>query len=1255
MRIPRKLGGNAAVFGLLALLQPAGGQAAVQELVSSGVSRLVDGVPNYADPALLWVTIPDCNDPGPRTPRGGLPGDELLPFQISRASLAVATPRTIFEFNPFRPLATCNPYQLLSNVFAFEGDIYYVDNQGPDGHAALWRRPRDANVGDPSVFLADVGARVGSAELTVFGVSVIVIRAIKNPSIFEYANVMVQYHKDTGELLNGRIDTGGEGSLSTLRYDGRYLYWIKDGALRRDDTTNGDLRTVLSGPIGALYVYGYDEQCGPPGCEYYSRIIFSQGNQLFEAETLSGSVFPIYTSPVGGAAITGIERGPIHYYFIERRSLGGFEGGYRFFRLGVGDSVPDLILGPIVNNDPGYEGLRTDYTWLYFRDRGSNRLLRLSNFEAAIPIVDLRATGLEVTQGLQNSANSLRLIENKRTIVRFYARSGSGADVAGVTASLAGSNQFGFLGRLEPVNAGGKLITVRANPSRTSLDQSFQFELPLHWTTGGRLSLTATVNPAGRLIENIDSDNSASRQVDFLPSERLLVIYYNWSYDLGGTRYTPSATDVAASRNRMRRLYPLGEAGNAFESPGLHTVVLDFVDNALTSQVDRTNADCIKRYPANADPMKDKSGDRNMCASDYVHGRMKALRQGSGIAAGAVSYGNIAQAPAPMGKSYFTRGYANGQFASGPSTDANYASHEVGHVLGRPHPLPGALSCGHSPDDAAYPYNGARIDTLPSDAETRYQGLNFTDTNIKTLTLLDAAGTYDTMSYCSPYWISDYTTDGMYQYLASPNRPRLVQRALQQAVPGDWLIVTGTLDPPDGNGGFVVVQRTNSVMDPTAPVPGGFTLQLRNRAGGVLASHGFTAEPIAELPGRVAFDLVVPFVPGTAELRAVEDATQRVLATMAVSSNAPLIGDVQLPGAPEPVDGIVTLTWNASDSDGDDLTFDVFASRDGGANYRPIHLGIEGNSVALDTSLLGGGPTKLRVVASDGVQTAYAESATFTARDRPPKVLITSPADGSHFDWGQVVTLQAEVSDLQDEFIPEGDIYWVNNIIGGVFASGRIVQTDQLPVGENILEVQAFDSLGEGSTDSITVFVGDMLAAPGPTLSVAPQSIAWHVAGDDTTPQVRTISVENAGEDTLVFNVSSDAPWLLVDSQMAIADAVAPQSFTVIAAPMSLPAGVISRGNLTFENRDDPNDVVVVPVELSRGNVFDHTGEEPPTACPGDCDGSGIVRISELVRGVSIILGGTPLSECTALDADLNGQVGINELISAVLSALNGC
>jgi hypothetical protein len=140
-----------------------------------------------------------------------------------------------------------------------------------------------------------------------------------------------------------------------------------------------------------------------------------------------------------------------------------------------------------------------------------------------------------------------------------------------------------------------------------------------------------------------------------------------------------------------------------------------------------------------------------------------------------------------------------------------------------------------------------------------------------------------------------------------------------------------------------------------------------------------------------------------------------------------------------------------------------------------------------------------------------------------------------------------------------------------------------------------------------------------------------------------------------VFSVSSDAAWLLVDSQMAIANAVAPLSFTVVASPGMLPTGVTSRANLTFTNRDDPEDIVVVPVEVSRGNVFDRTGEQSQGTCVGDCDGGNTVGIAELIRGVNIALGNAAVGTCPAFDTDADGQVGIAELVRAVLAALNGC
>ena len=59
--------------------------------------------------------------------------------------------------------------------------------------------------------------------------------------------------------------------------------------------------------------------------------------------------------------------------------------------------------------------------------------------------------------------------------------------------------------------------------------------------------------------------------------------------------------------------------------------------------------------------------------------------------------------------------------------------------------------------------------------------------------------------------------------------------------------------------------------------------------------------------------------------------------------------------------------------------------------------------------------------------------------------------------------------------------------------------------------------------------------------------------------------------------------------------------------------------------------------------------------CCGDCDGTGEVRIDEVIRCVDFALFGcTPLGACCC-DCDGDGEVTISEIIQAVNSALNGC
>lgn len=65
------------------------------------------------------------------------------------------------------------------------------------------------------------------------------------------------------------------------------------------------------------------------------------------------------------------------------------------------------------------------------------------------------------------------------------------------------------------------------------------------------------------------------------------------------------------------------------------------------------------------------------------------------------------------------------------------------------------------------------------------------------------------------------------------------------------------------------------------------------------------------------------------------------------------------------------------------------------------------------------------------------------------------------------------------------------------------------------------------------------------------------------------------------------------------------------------------------------------------------TSTPTPPACPGDCNGDGMVTVAELISGVNAALDGGPACPAFYLDGDVT--VGMRELIAAVKAALSGC
>ena len=59
--------------------------------------------------------------------------------------------------------------------------------------------------------------------------------------------------------------------------------------------------------------------------------------------------------------------------------------------------------------------------------------------------------------------------------------------------------------------------------------------------------------------------------------------------------------------------------------------------------------------------------------------------------------------------------------------------------------------------------------------------------------------------------------------------------------------------------------------------------------------------------------------------------------------------------------------------------------------------------------------------------------------------------------------------------------------------------------------------------------------------------------------------------------------------------------------------------------------------------------------CVGDCNTNGVVDVSEIITGVNIALGNTPLSACPSFDSSGDSKVTVDEILHGVSNALNGC
>jgi len=212
-------------------------------------------------------------------------------------------------------------------------------------------------------------------------------------------------------------------------------------------------------------------------------------------------------------------------------------------------------------------------------------------------------------------------------------------------------------------------------------------------------------------------------------------------------------------------------------------------------------------------------------------------------------------------------------------------------------------------------------------------------------------------------------------------------------------------------------------------------------------------------------------ITNTGELRIVHN--DQVIWKSSASASAPTVS-IALPAGSGSLSGIVDITWDAQDPDGDSLSYTLQYSNNNGVTWMPIAVRLDQDQYSLDLDRLPGGPMcKLRVIASDGWHAAQADTpSAFAVTDKPSVLVIDTPLDGARFDYRDPIELSAYAYDTEAGWIEPGNIVWYSSI-DGELGKGEFLTFDDLSSGEHVITAALNSLPGQNLEQSITITIAD--------------------------------------------------------------------------------------------------------------------------------------------------------------------------------------
>ena len=163
--------------------------------------------------------------------------------------------------------------------------------------------------------------------------------------------------------------------------------------------------------------------------------------------------------------------------------------------------------------------------------------------------------------------------------------------------------------------------------------------------------------------------------------------------------------------------------------------------------------------------------------------------------------------------------------------------------------------------------------------------------------------------------------------------------------------------------------------------------------------------------------------------------------------------------------------WEATDPDGDALTYRVQVSPDGVA-WETVHGATAQSQVPLNLAYLPGSGDgwRVRVQASDGLNVASAEVGNVSIAPKPPIPTMLNPTGRTFVGTGDSLEVLGQGYDFQDGHLPASGLEWL--LDNKPFGTGESARTGALRAGEHKLTLRATNKAGLHGVAELTVIVG---------------------------------------------------------------------------------------------------------------------------------------------------------------------------------------